>query len=246
MAGREDEALSFLRGLFTEKTDTDINALKLRIGLSSGICAYTKETSGDARQKASEHLLDAVARDFGGLNGVGAVLSECYREFGQERMEQDDPSQAIAYFKKALTLNPDDADSVAGVIIANIANDTPAEGRKYLQEHAQLVIEKTGRDNYNANLSYLYGAEAKQAERDKDYARAEQLLREALKVLPGEHSRIISLADVLEREGKSDEARNLLKDAEKKCGDEACRQEYTAELERQEQIEQMLKRLEQK
>jgi tetratricopeptide (TPR) repeat protein len=243
MAGREGEALTFLRNLFAEKPDTGITMIKQRMSVSSGICVYTKETSGDARQVASEHLMDAAAREFGGLKEVGAILAECYRELGQEQIEQGDPEQSLEYFQKAVALTPNDADSIVGLIISHIARNTPAEGRRYLQEHAQGVIDKAGRESYNADLSYLYAAEAKQAEKERDYARAEQLLREALKILPGEHARIINLATVLGKAAKPDEARNLLEDARKRCIDEACRVEYTDELARQERIERIVKRL---
>ncbi len=243
MAGREGEALSMLRGLFAERPDTDVTMLKKRMSVSIGICAYTKETGGDARQAASEHLMDVVAREFGKVNEVGAVLAECYRELGQEQIEQDDPEQSMEYFQKALALTPNDADSIVGVIIAHIAKNTPAEGRRFLQEHAQEIIDKTGKESYNADLAYLYAAEAKQAEKGRDYARAEQLLREALKILPGERARIINLATVLGKAGKPDEARTLLEDARKRCIDEPCRLEYTDELARQERIERIVNRL---
>jgi tetratricopeptide (TPR) repeat protein len=188
--------------------------------------------------------MDAVAREFGGLNGVGDVLDECYRELGQERLEQGDPDQSMEYFRKALTLNPEDAASIIGVVVGFIASNTPAEGRKFLQEHAQIVIDKAGRGSYNGSLSYLYASEAKQAEKDSDYDRAEQLLREALQIIQGERTLIINLSRVLGKVAKPDEARKLLEDAGKGCSDETCRLEYADELARQERIGSILKRLE--
>lgn len=244
MAGREGEALATVRDLFNEKPETENDMLKLRMAISGGLCAFANESSSDEQQKAAEQLLDDVAREFGKLDGVGAVLAECYRELGRERIEQGDPDQSMEYFWKAFKINPDDADSIAAVVIGNIARDTPAEGRIFLQEHAQTVIEKSGRENYNAGLSRLYAAEAKQAEKGKDYVRAEQLLREALKIIPDERTLIINLASVLEKEMKPDEARKLLEDARKVCRDEACRLEYADALTRQERIESIMKRLE--
>jgi tetratricopeptide (TPR) repeat protein len=246
MAGREGEALEILRDLFKGKPKTGIDILQQRIAVSGVICASTYEASGDELQKAAEQLMDTVAREFSGLNGVGDVLDACYRELGLERFEQGDPDQSVEYFRKALKLNPKDTDSIFGVVAGFIASDAPAEGRIFLQKHAQIVIEKAGRVVYNTGLSHLYAAEAKQAEKSRDYARAEQLLREALKILPGEHARIISLATVLEKAAKPDEARKLLEEAKKGCSDETCRLEYADELVRQERIERIVKRLDRK
>jgi tetratricopeptide (TPR) repeat protein len=244
MAGREGEALAILRDLFNEKPETGIDILKLRMDVSGGLCSYASETSGDALQKASEQLMDAVAQEFGGLNGVGDVLDECYRELGKERFAQGDPDQSMEYFRKALTLNPEDTDSIIGVVVGFIARDTPAEGRRFLQDHMHIVIDKAGRGSYNASLSYLYAAEAKLAEKERDYNRAEQLLREALKITQAERTLIISLSRVLGKVAKPDEARKLLENAIKGCGDETCRLEYADELARQERVEWIVKRLE--
>lgn len=246
MAGRDSVALAILRDLFKDKFETGIGILNPRVSVSTAICAFTNETSGDARQKPSEQLLDTVAREFSRLNGVGDVLDECYRELGRERLEQGDPGKSIEYFRKALTLNPNDSDSIFGIVVGLIAIDTPAEGRSFLQEHAQAFIDKASRDSYNAGMSHLYAAEAKQAESDKDYAHAEQLLREAINILPTERTHVFNLSRVLGKAAKYDEARKLLEDAKKGCGDEPCRLEYTDELARQERIEWMMKRLERK
>jgi thioredoxin-like negative regulator of GroEL len=112
-----------------------------------------------------------------------------------------------------------------------------------LQEHAQVVIDKAGRGIYNGNLSYLYAAEARQAEQDRDYVRAEQLLREALQIIQGERTLTINLSRVLGKMAKPDEARKLLEDAGKGCSDETCRLEYADELARQERIARILNRL---
>ena len=108
------------------------------------------------------------------------------------------------------------------------------------------MINRAGKDSCNGSLSYLFAVEAKQAERGRDYTRAEQLLREALKTLPGDRVYIINLATVLAKESKNDEALKLLEDAKKGCGDEVCRREYTNELNRQEQIGRILQRLKRK
>jgi len=244
MAGREGEALAVLRDLFKEKTETEQDIQKLQIALSGGLCAFTNESSDELR-KAAEQIMDDVAQEFGKRNGIGAVLAECYRELGQVRIIEEEPDQSIAYFRKALMLNPDDTDSIAGVVIGNIARGTPAEARIFLQEKAQIVIDRSGRDIYNAGLYHLYAEEAKQAEKGKDYASAEQLLREALKIIPGERELTINLANVLEKSEKPVEARKLLEDAIKGCRDESCRLEYADALARQDRIESIMKRLEQ-
>jgi tetratricopeptide (TPR) repeat protein len=244
MTGREGKAMAIMRDLFKEKPATGIDMLKLRVGVSGGLCAFTNETDGDALQKAAEQLMDAVAREFGGLNGVGDFLNECYRELGRERLEQGDADQSIEYFRKALTLNPEDSDSIIGVVVGFIARDAPAEGRRFLQEHAQIVMDKAGRSGYNGTLSFLYAAEARLAEKAGDYAHAEQLLREALKIVQGERTLTINLSRVLGKMAKPDEARKLLEEARNGCGDETCRLEYADELARQERIELMVKRLE--
>ncbi len=106
-------------------------------------------------------------------------------------------------------------------------------------------MDKAGMESYNDSLSYLYAAEAKQAERGRDYAQAEQLMRNAIKIHPGERAYIIGLAAILAKEAKSGEALKLLEEGRKGCGDETCRLEYSTELARQEQIERMIKRLKQ-
>lgn len=244
MAGREGEALKLLRGLFHDPFKLGIDLLKQRMIISGAICAYANKPDGDARQKASLRFIDAMAHEFGSLNGVGVILAECYRDLGKEMKEQDDPGQSMVYFQKALELSPDDAEIIYGIVVNHIAMGTAAEGRQFYEKHAPVVIDKVGRNNFDTSMSYLYAAEAKQAEKSGDLPRAEQLLREALKLLPGEVGHNINLARVLGKTAKSGEARKLLEDARNRCGDETCRREYTDELARQDHIAQMVKRLE--
>ncbi len=72
MAGREGAAVSLMREEFTGKTYSGIDILNLRMSVSAALCAYAND-AGDARQEASEKLMDAVARELGGLDGVGTV-----------------------------------------------------------------------------------------------------------------------------------------------------------------------------
>jgi tetratricopeptide (TPR) repeat protein len=243
IAGREDEALAVFGNMLKEKPKTDRDFLKQQIAISGGLCNFAAESSDDGLQNAAEHFMDDVARKFGALDNVGTVLAGCYRELGRESIDQDEPDQSIAYFRKALALNPNDTDSIAGVVIGNIERDTPAEGRKFLREHAQIVIDRSGRDNYNAGLARLYAEESRQAEKGKDYTRSEQLLREALTIIPGERWLTIYLADVLEKLERPSEARKLLDDARQWCRDEACRVEFTEAIARQDRIESIVKRL---
>jgi tetratricopeptide (TPR) repeat protein len=162
---------------------------------------------------------------------------------GRDRIDQGEPDQSIEYYQKALVLNPNDAESVAGVIIGNIARETPTEGRKFLQEHAQIMIDKSGIETYNSGLSQLFAAEAIQAEKISDFTQAEQLLREALKIYPNERALIFNLASVLEKLEKPDDAHILLEAGSSGCQDETCRLDYAKELARHQQIENIVKRL---
>jgi tetratricopeptide (TPR) repeat protein len=243
MAGREGNALAILRNLFKEKQVTGLEHLAANFDVIRSLCAFTYEAKEDVRQKAAEQLLDDMARDYGGHNDAGEIFAECYHELGQDRIDQEDPDQSIEYFKKALALNPNDADSIAGVIIGSIAKETPAEGRQFLQEHARTVIAKTGKEAYNNALANLYTAEAIQAEKVSDYTRAEHLLREALIISPEERAIIFNLASVLEKMEKPDEARKLLETASTGCRNETCRLEYSDLLARQKQIESIVKRI---
>jgi tetratricopeptide (TPR) repeat protein len=243
MVGKESDALAILRQLFKEKYEAGADLPKLRFGLIRDLCAYTYETKDDVRQKAAEQLLDSAARSIGRLDETGAVFAECYREMGRDRIDQGEPDQSIEYFQKALVLNPNDAESVAGIIIGNIERETPTEGRKFLQEHAQILIDKTGRETYNFGLSQLFVAEAIQAEKIGDFTQAEKLLREALKINPNERALIFNLASILEKLDKPDDAHKLLETGSSGCQDETCRLDYAKELARHQQIESIVKRL---
>jgi Flp pilus assembly protein TadD len=118
------------------------------------------------------------------------------------------------------------------------------EGRQFLQEHSPVIIAKTGSESYNSGLLTLYAAEAKKFEKERDYTRAEQLLREALTISPNERTVIINLASVLGKVEKPDEARKLLETASSNCNDEPCRNDYATALARQKQIEKIVDRLE--
>ncbi|MGD0584315.1 MAG: hypothetical protein ABSA86_00870 [Oryzomonas sp.] len=244
MAGRETEAPALVRELFGEKDETEDARIKQRMAVSVSLCNDEQYFESDAGQKATIQLMDMVAREFGRLDGVAVPLAACYFEMGKERKEQDDPDSAIEFFRKAFTLNPDNPESVTGVVMSFIDKEDPAEGRKYLKDHEQSFIKRAGKEPYDALLSYLYDAEAQQAENSGDLPRAEELSLEAVKARPSERTLVINLSRVLGREAKFAEARRLLEDSGKGCGDETCRKEYSDELARQDLIERMVKRIE--
>lgn len=244
MAGREAEGLALVRGLLKEKKETEDAAIKQRMAVSVSLCGDEQYLDNDAGQSATIRLMDVVAREFGHLEGVAVPLAACYFEMGKERKEQEDPDLAIEFFQKALKLNPDNPESITGVVMSFMDKNDPAEGRRYLKEHEQLFIKRAGKEQYDTLLSYLYVAEAQEAENRGDLPRAEALSREAVKAQPRERALIINLSRVLGREAKFAEARRLLEDGGKVCGDEACRREFSDELARQDLIERMVKRLE--
>jgi tetratricopeptide (TPR) repeat protein len=243
MAGREAEAPVLVRELIGEKNETDDARIKQRMAVSVSLCNDEQYLEGDVGQKAAIQLMDVVAREFGSLDGMAVPLAACYFEMGKERNEQDDPDSAIEFFRKAFKLNPDNPESVTGVVMSFIDKEDPAEGRRYLKDHEQSFIKRAGKEPYDALLSYLYDAEAQQAENSGDLPRAEELSREAVKARPSERTIVINLSRVLGREAKFAEARRLLEDGGKGCGDETCRKEYSDELARQDLIERMVKRI---
>jgi len=113
-----------------------------------------------------------------------------------------------------------------------------------LKDHEQIFIKRAGREQYDILSSYLYVAEAQEAENNGDLSRAEELCREAVKARPNDRTLIINLSRVLGRESKYAEARGLLEDGRKGCVDETCRREYSDELARQDLIERIVKRIE--
>jgi len=244
MAGQEVEALAVFRDLFGDKSETGAAILKQRMTVVVSLCKDVQYLESDAGQKASTQLMDVAAREFGSLNGVAVPLAACYYELGKERKEQDYPDLAIEFFQKAIKLNPDDPNSIVGVVMSFIDKEAPDEGRRYLNENAEIFIKMAGNEPYDTLLSFLYVAEAQQAENSGDLLRAEKLSRESLKARPGERALIIKLTRVLGKTGKSAEARKLLEEGSKDCGDGTCRQEYANELARQDLIERMVKRLE--
>jgi tetratricopeptide (TPR) repeat protein len=244
MAGQTNNAQDTLRNLFAEDQAFGTNNSKKRFDVIRRLCAFTYDSKDDVRQKSAEQLLDEAARNYGGITGSGMAFAECYREFGRNLIEQEEVDHAIEYFLKALAQDPNDADSIAGVLVGNIARATPANGRIFLQEHAQIVITKTGRDNYNLALTNLYIAEANQAEKNKEFAQAENLIRETLKIFPNEHGLVIRLSRILEKRGKPDEALKLLESASSDCKETNCSLAYEKELVHQKQIDGIVKRIE--
>ena len=243
MAGQSGDAVKTLRDMLNDKQIGEAATRQWRFRVIRGLCAYTFEAKDDIRKIAAEQLLYGLARDTNGLAEDGAVFAECYLELGQNRIAQEEPDEAIEYFQKALTLNPKDADSIGGIVMSHVVKGNLAEGRKFLQDHSQVLIDKTGSEAYNAGLLRLYAAEARQAEREHDYVRAETLLREALKISPNEKVIIIDLATVLEKTGKRDEAHKILETASSNCSDETCRGDYASALARQKQIEKIVDHL---
>jgi tetratricopeptide (TPR) repeat protein len=244
MAGREKEALALVRELFEEKKESEDAGIKQRIAVSIGLCNDEQYLESDAGQKATIQLMDAVAHEFGRLEGVAVPLAACYFEMGKERKEQDDPDLAIEFLQKAFKLNPDNPESATGVVMSFIDKLDPTEGRRYLMDNELIFIKKAGKEQYDILLSYLYAAEAQEAENSGDLPHAEELCRQAVKARSNDRTLIINLSRVLGREAKFAEARSLLEDGGKACGDETCRKEYSDELVRQDLIERMVKRIE--
>ncbi len=243
MAGRPGNALEILRNLLNEKQLTETATRQMHFGVIRNLCAYTFEAKEDVRKKAAEQLLDGLANDASGQREDKAFFAECYRELGRDRIVQEEPDESIEYFQKALALDSNDADSIAGIVMSYVTKGSLTEGRNFLQKHSEVMIAKTGSENYNAGLLGLYDTESRQAEKEHDYTRAEQLLREALIISPNERTLIIHLATVLEKVEKPDEARKLLETASSNCNDEPCRSDYATALARQKQIEKIVDRL---
>ena len=244
MDGQETKALAVLRGLLGDPSQSAAAVVKQRTAVSVSLCGGQQSLQSDTGQKASRRLMDLMARDFGSLDGVAIPLAACYNEIGKVHKEQDDPESAIELFQQALKLNPGNPESIAGITMCYVDMETPAEGRKYLSEHAKMFIANAGKESYNDFMSYLYAAEAQQAEYDGEFARAEELSRDAIKAKPGDRATIIQLTRILGKEGNGKEAKRLLEEGKKSCKDEPCRQDYTDEVARQDLIERMVKRLE--
>jgi tetratricopeptide (TPR) repeat protein len=244
MAGREKEALAPVRELLEEKKESEDARIKQRMAVSVSLCNDEQYLESDEGQKAAIQLMDTVAGEFGSLNGLAVPLAACYFEMGKERKEQDDPDSAIVFFQKAFKLNPDNPESATGVVMSFIDKEDPTDGRRYLKDHEQIFIKRAGREQYDILSSYLYVAEAQEAENNGDLSRAEELCREAVKARPNDRTLIINLSRVLGRESKYAEARGLLEDGRKGCVDETCRREYSDELARQDLIERIVKRIE--
>jgi len=244
MDGQETKAMSVLRGLLVAPSASGGALVKQRTAVSVSLCGDEQSLQSDAGQQASRRLMDLVARDFGSLDGVAVPLAACYNEMGKFHKEQDDPESAIELFQQALKLNPGNPESIAGVTMCYVDMENPAEGRKYLSEHAKLFITNAGKESYVDFMSYLYAAEAQQAEGDGELARAEELSRDAIKSKPGDRATIIQLTRILGKEGKGSEAKKLLEEGRKGCSDESCRQDYAEESARQDLIERMVRRLE--
>jgi tetratricopeptide (TPR) repeat protein len=244
MEGRDAKAMSGLRGLFEDSSKSEASLLKLRAAAAASLCNAEQYLEYDAGQQASLKAMDAVARDFGGRKGVAVPLAACYADMAKERKDQGDAEQAIVFFRKALTLVPDNPDSITGIAMCYVDAEAPAEGRRFLSDHAGVFEKTAGREPYNTLLSYLYAAEAEQFETEGDLSRAEGLFREAVKANPADRTPRIELARLLAREGKLPEAQRLLEAGTKGCSDQACRQEYADELARQAMIERLVQRLE--
>ncbi len=244
MAGREPKALAVIRDLLMDNSRNEEEKITQRMTVSIALCNNIQYFESDAGQKASTQLIDIVAREFGRLDGMSVPIAACYYEMGKERKGQDDPDLAIDYFQKSLNLNPDNPDSITGLVLSLVDKEKPAEARKYLNSHSQIYIRMAGRETYEALLSYLISLEARQEENNGKLPHSEELFREALKSKPGVFPLIINLTRVLGREGKFAEARKLLVDGRKNCPGEACRQEFADEIARQVLIERMVKRLE--
>jgi tetratricopeptide (TPR) repeat protein len=241
MAGRSAEAIEYIRSLFGEKMENGANMLKLRISVSNGLCSFI---NSDGSPKPRIQFLDAMTREFGTLNGISNILAACYQKLGHNSREQEAPDEAMDYFQKALKLNPDDANTIMGIVGSYTDNHKMSEARKYWQEHAQIVISKEGKEVYDSTLSFLYSSEAQQSEKAGDLALAEEFSREATKLNPTDRSSMKHLARVLRKSGKYDEARELLVARKNACDNELCRQQYLDDLAKHQQIEQMIKLLE--
>ena len=244
MAGREVKALATMRGLLGDKSETGDAISKQRLAVTEKLCGAEQYLESDAGRKAALRLMDIVTREFGSFNGVAVPLAVCYNEIAKEYKDQDDPESAIEFFQKAFKLNPGNPDGIAGAVMSFVDAEAPAEGRRYLNEHAETFMKSAGKGPYDVLLSYLYASEAQQDENNGDFSRAEEQFREALKSRPGERNLVVALTRVLEKEGKSAEARKLLEDGRKGCRDQTCRQEYDTEVARQDMINRMVKRLE--
>jgi len=244
MAGREKEALRLVRKLLGENKENEDAGIKQRMAVSVGLCNDEQYLESSAGQKAAIRLMDAVAGEFGSLEGVAVPLAACYFEMGKDRREQDDPDTALEFFRKAYTLNPSNPESATGVIMSFIDKQDPLGGERYLAEHERIFREKAGKEQYDMLRSYLYAAEAQLAENNGDLPRAEELCRKAVEARPNDRLLVINLSRVLGRESKFAEAKRLLEDGGKGCNNEACRQEYADELARQDIIMRMVTRLE--
>jgi tetratricopeptide (TPR) repeat protein len=244
MDGRETKALSELRGLLADSSKKEDVLLKQRATAAASLCSAEQNLESDAGQKASLQLMDIVAREFGRREGMTVPLAACYFEIAKERKEQGDPDLAIELFQKVLQLVPDHPDSITGVAMSYVDEEAPAEGLRFLKEHAAVFEKAAGKESYNILLSYLYAAEAEQNEKSGDLPHAEALFREAVKANPGDRTPRIELARLLARERKIPEAQQLLGAGSLGCRDQTCRQEYADELARLAMIERLVKRLE--
>jgi len=142
MDSRESEALSVIRDLLGDKSETGDAIFNQRMAVSVSLCSAEQYLESDAGRKASLRLMDIMAQQFGGLDGVAVPLAACYSEIAKELKDQDDPESAMELFNKALKLDPGNPDCITGVVMSFVDAEAPAEGRRYLNEHAEIFQKK--------------------------------------------------------------------------------------------------------
>jgi len=226
--GRTEEAASLLKEAIRKGERTDravllLASLYLETGqLDEGIRLLEEQRSNNTLTRDSLIILGRLyfeAKEYGEAEKIFLAMfkregdnAELARILGDINLRSDKPDQALAYYRKAIEIDPEDYRKYLGLFFATSDRFAPSgvtriemsneEAAGYLHSAGKLLQKDDFDGNYLVGLCYL---SMDSLETAKPY------LERALSIQPDDEGTLLNLANIAERRGYFEEAEGHLK-----------------------------------
>lgn len=170
-------------------------------------------------------------------------LIKSHLHLGRTSMGREEYAAALDHFRKALEVNHNNKDAIAGVMSAYVRSGQHDEAITFLEQTEKKLGSEPDRRDVRGAIALVQYQKAKKEDKAGRYADAQVSLSKAIKLDPEAYQYPIVMARWRHKTGSYSEADYILKKALERFRDETARSEISAAREKLRITEMMLNKI---
>jgi tetratricopeptide (TPR) repeat protein len=183
-------------------------------------------------------LADKHVRDLFAGYRVSSLMAE-----GRACLGREDNAAALEKFRQAYRLNPRGRDVIAAVMAAQVRAGGYDGAITFLEEALKPLENENDRRDVRAAIAIVLYQKAKRDDKEGRGREAEESLKKAITLAPGNAQYLVALARQRHKAGSLAEAESLLRKGLERFDDEQSRLEINAALDRMRLTESILRKI---